>query len=207
MGKIIKILMLAALATTALNGRYVDNSCCDYGLYFQWRGAAFIPLNCEQRQIFGRGLGAVQFEIAGRICGDMALCNDALLLFGNVAWTGKKGRSCGFGYPIRLSLVPFTIGLEYQIDICNCFDFYFGVGGVVSWLRAKSSDGFCCVKNRSTGGGVMTKTGFRYEICHFFIDIFADYYFTKFKRLQNSIQNIDRKFSAFFTGVGFGGHF
>jgi hypothetical protein len=207
MGKIIKTLMLAALATATMNGYINNNRCCDYGLNFEWRGAAFIPLKCEQREIFGRALPAVQFEISGRLCGDVLMCNDEILLFGNVAWTGKKGCSPGFGYPIRLNLIPLTIGLEYQMNVCNWFDFYFGVGGVVSFLRNKTSDGFCCIRNHRTGGGVMTKLGFRYEICHFLIDIFADYYFTNFKHLQNSIVNVNHKFSAFFVGLGLGRHF
>jgi len=206
MRKLIGLLTLAAFTITSAQGSY-NYEYCDLGLNFQFRGAAFIPLKCEQRQIFGRALPAVQFEISGRLCQDLFMCSDQLLLWGNIAWAGKKGKSLCFRYPCKLNLIPLSVGLEYQMSIWNCFDFYFGAGPAVSFIRIKNSDGFCVARNHRTGGGVMTKLGLRYDICHFLIDIFADYYFSSFKHLRNSIQNIDHKFSSFFVGVGLGAHF
>lgn len=209
MRKFIQLLILMAFTTAFAKATCLyKNYYCDYGINIEVRGAAFLPLKCDQRQIFGRALPAFQFEISGAVCSDILTCCDQLLVWGNVAWTGKKGRSLGFGYPSRLNLIPLSAGLEYQINWWECFGFYLGLGPAVSFLRIKNSDGFCIARNCRTGGGVMTKTGFRWTVCnHFLIDVFADYYFSSFKNLSNPIQSINHNFSSFFVGGGIGAHF
>lgn len=170
----------------------------------QVRGAAFIPLQEQLRKIYGSALPTVELEGSYSLI-KWSDCNQ-LLLWGNVGWTFKTGESIGFGYYSRLNLIPISVGVEYQINFWRNFDFYVGLGPTYSFLRIENKDGFDTTHLRRSQFGFTTKTGFRYTFCtNFFFDIFGDYFYTPFREMHDSIQNIDNHFSGFFVGGGFGG--
>lgn len=173
----------------------------------QLRGAAFIPITSQLRKIYGTALPTMEVEGSYSLMKDKWTTCDQLLLWGNAGWTSKTGKSIGFGYYSKLNLVPLTLGLEYQINFARAFDFYFGIGPSFSMLRIKNNDGFQTSHFSRNEFGFTTKTGFRYTFCrHFFFDAFADYYYTRFRKMNHDpTQNISGHFSGFFIGGGFGG--
>jgi hypothetical protein len=171
---------------------------------FQARGAAFLPLTSQIRKIYGSALPTVELETSYQLI-QWSDCNQ-LLLWWNVGWTFQTGKSIGFGYPCELDLVPFSLGVTYQYNIVRNIDFYVGIGPTYSLLWIENKTPFQTVHQRRGQFGFTTKTGFRFTFAtNFFFDIFGDYYYTQFKKMNNSIQNINGHFSGFFVGAGFGG--
>lgn len=170
------------------------------------RGAAFIPLKKQLRDIYGSGLPTIELEGAYSVLKDFWLSCDQLLLWGNVGWTFKTGETIGHGYYTRLNLIPISLGIEYQIYLGKGFDFYFGIGPTYSFLRIENYDFVDRHHIRKSQFGLTTKTGFRYTFfTNYFIDVFADYFYTQFGKMHDSIQSIDNHFSGFIIGGGFGG--
>jgi hypothetical protein len=171
---------------------------------FEFRSAAYLPLKSQHRDIYGSALPSIQFQWNYTLCRDWCCC-DELSLYFNVAWVFKSGETKGFGYCSKLDLVPLAFGLEYAITFCCDWDFYIGLAPTYSFLRIRNNDGFDRACHDHGAFGVMTKTGFRYTFSScVFLDIFADYYYTRFDKMHDSIQNIHRDFSAFFVGAGIG---
>lgn len=172
----------------------------------QARAAAFMPLKHQLRRIYCDGLPTMELQSSYSLMRNLCGRCDQLLLWGNVGWTTKRGHSIGFGYESQLNLIPFSIGLDYQVSCASWCDFYVGAGPTFSLLRIKNFDGFYHKFYNRNAFGVTTKTGFRFTFCtNYFFDIFADYYYTKFRKMHDSIQNVDNNFSGFFVGAGFGG--
>ena len=91
----------------------------------QIRGAAFLPLNKKLRDVYGTALPTLEVEGSYSVLKNM-WATDQLLVWGNVGWTTKTGKTIGFGYYTKLNLIPFTAGLEYQVHIVSGLDFYLG---------------------------------------------------------------------------------
>lgn len=164
---------------------------------FQVRGAAFIPLKEDLRDIYGSGIPTLEFEGSYSLLKDKWMQCDQLLLWGNVGWTS------GSGHHTKMNLVPISIGLEYQLHFARYFDFYLGVGPTFSFLRIDNHRGSHDFNRNQFG--LTTKTGFRATFpTNFFIDVFADYYYTQFKEMHHGSLHIDNHFSAFIVGAGFG---
>ncbi|MBS0604520.1 MAG: hypothetical protein JSS60_05715 [Verrucomicrobia bacterium] len=174
----------------------------------QTRGAAFYPLKSQIRKVYGDGpYKTLELESSYSLARNLWARCDQLLLWENVAWTAKNGKSIGFGYYTRMNLVPITMGLEYQVNFARYFDFYFGIGPSYSFLRIENFDGFMSTHHKRNQFGFTTKTGFRLTFLkHLFFDVFADYYYTSFRKIRHDpIQNLDNTYSAFYVGGGFGG--
>jgi outer membrane protein len=185
---------------------YCETECNPTDWSAQVRGAAFLPLTDQIRDIYGHALPAVELEVSWSFLKDAWLSCDQLTLWANGTWAFKTGETEGFEYYTRLNLIPISVGLEYQIYLGAGFDFYFGAGPTYSFLRVQNYDGFNRYHHKKGQFGVTTRTGFRYTFCtNFFIDVFGDYYYTKFGEMHDSVQNLNGRFSGFFVGGGFGG--
>lgn len=189
---------------TSCCGGFQDPKCTPWVILV--RGAAFLPLKHQLREIYGTASPTLELESSYRLTGNLAQKGDQLLLWENIGWTTKTGQSIGFGYYTRMNLIPFSAGLEYEVHCCAGLDFYFGLGATYSLLRIKNYDGFETTHLNREAWGFTTKTGFRYTFCkHFVIDAFGDYYFTRFGEMNHDpIQPINNDFSAFFVGGGIG---
>lgn len=164
---------------------------------FQVRGGAFISLKKGLREVYGSGIPTLEFEGSYSLLQDKWTRCDQLLLWGNIGWTA------GSGHHTRLDLVPLSLGLEYQVHFAKYFDFYVGAGPTYSFLRI--NDHHNSHHSNSNRFGFTTKTGFRGTFpTNFFIDVFADYYYTQFHKIHSHSIHIDSKFSAFIVGAGFG---
>ena len=170
------------------------------------RGAALLFLHHDLREIYGSGVPTVQLESSYTLCSDSWTSCDRFLLWENVGWSFKTGQSIGPHYHTRLNLIPISVGIEYQIYVGKGVDFYFGIGPSYSFLRITNDDHIDTHHIKRSQFGVVSKTGFRYTFCtNYFIDVFADYQYTRFRKMQDSIQSINRNFSGFNLGAGFGG--
>ncbi len=174
---------------------------------FQARGAAFIPLKQNLRKMFGSGEPTMELEGSYAIYKDKWTTCDQFLFWMNTGWTRVlDGKTRGWGYPTKMNLVPFTAGFSYQWNIVRNVDFYLGIGASYSLLWAKIKNPFQERHFRRGQFGFTTKTGFRFTFAtNFFFDIFGDYYFTSFRKMNSSLGNIENNFSGFFVGGGFGG--
>ena len=175
----------------------------------QARGAAFIPLKKQLREIYGSGLPTLEVESSYSLIKALWQKCDQLLLWENIGWTSKSGRSLGFGYYSKLNLLPIALGIEYQATMGANFDFYVGAGPTYSFLWVKNYDGFNTTYLNRNQFGFTTKTGFRYTFCtNYFFDVFGDYYFTEFRNMDHDpILPLNGHFSGFYVGGGFGGKF
>jgi hypothetical protein len=183
---------------------YCEDECNPTKWSFQARGAAYLPLRSQIRQIYGSALPTVEFETSYRLC-QWSNCNQ-LLLWWNAGWTFQTGRTIGFKYHTRLNMVPVSLGIEYQVNICRNVDFYFGAGPTYSFLLIEDKDGFTTQHIYSSQFGATGKTGFRFTFCtNFFFDLFGDFFYTPFGQMRDSIQSFNGSFSGFFVGAGFGG--
>jgi hypothetical protein len=171
---------------------------------FQARGAAYLPLQSEIRQIYGSALPTVELETSYQLS-ESSSCHQ-FLLFWNVGWTFQTGKTIGFGYHSRLNMIPLSLGLEYQVNICRNVDFYFGAAPTYSFLLVEDKDGFTTSNMYKSQFGATSKTGFRFTFAtNFFFDVFGDFYYTPFGKMQDSIQSFNGNFTGFFVGGGFGG--
>jgi hypothetical protein len=175
----------------------------------QARGVAFLPLKSQLSDIYGTAWPTVQLESSYRLKEGLAKKCDQLLLWENIGWTWSTGETEGFGYYTGLNYMPISIGIEYEIPIIEGFDFYAGIAPSYNFLWITNYDGFSTNHLFRSQFGFTTKTGFRYTFCtNYFIDVFGDYSFTEFSKMNNdSIQNIDNHFGGFNVGGGFGGKF
>ncbi len=184
----------------------VERECNPTRWTLQARGAAFIPLKQQLRSIFGSGEPTMQLESSYAIFKDKWTKCDQLLLWENVSWTSKSGELPAWGYHTKLNLIPISVGLSYQVNIVRNVDFYFGLGPTYSFLRMKIKYPFDNVHIKRSQFGFMTKTGFRFTFAtNYFFDIFGDYYFTEFSKINHYVPRINKVFNGFFVGGGFGG--
>jgi hypothetical protein len=185
-------------------GGFQDPKCTPWTI--QVRGAAFLPLEHQIREIYGTASPTLEVESSYRLAGNLWQKGDQLLLWENIGWTTKTGRTIGFGYYTKLNLIPFSAGLEYEVHCGAGLDFYIGIGATYSLLRIKNYDGFETTHLNREAWGFTTKTGFRYTFCkHFFIDAFGDFYYTRFGEMNHDpIQPINHNFDAFFVGGAVG---
>ncbi len=173
----------------------------------EFRGAAFLPLKDGLTKIYGTALPTLELE------GSCCLTNirkekNRLVLWGNASWTNKVGDSHHSKDFSRLNLVPFSLGLNYEARISSVFDFYLGAGPAFSLLWLKNYNGLKTTHISREAFGVRSKTGFHitFHRC-FFIDLFADYYYTPFGKMKAAFRTLDGNFSAFIVGGGVGGKF
>lgn len=173
----------------------------------QARAAAFLPLKDQLTKIYGTALPTLEVEISCCLT-SLKPKRNRLLLWENSGWTMKVGESEHSANFSRLNLIPFSLGLEYQVYVCKNFDFYIGAAPAFSLLRIKNYNGFKTTHIQRSAFGAATKTGFRYTFYkRFFVDVYGDYYYTKFRKMKDPIQSIDSRFSAFIVGGGIGGRF
>ena len=183
---------------------YCEDECNPTEWSFQVRGAAYIPLQSEIRKIYGSALPTVEFEMSYQLA-QWSDCNQ-LLLFWNAGWTFETGKTIGFGYHTRLNMIPLSLGIEYQVNICRNVDFYVGAAPTYSFLLIEDKDGFSKQHIYSSQFGATSKTGFRFTFAtNFFFDVFGDFFYTPFGRMHDSIQSFDGNMTGFFVGAGFGG--
>lgn len=173
----------------------------------QTRAAAFFPLREQLTKIYGDVLPTLEVEISCCLT-SLKPKRNRWLLWENTGWTMKVGESNHSANVSRLNLIPFSLGVEYQVYVCKNLDFYFGAAPAFSLLRIKNYNGFKTTHIQRGAFGAAAKAGFRctFHKC-FFIDLYGDYYYTEFRKMRDSIQSIDNKFSGFIVGGGIGGRF
>lgn len=115
----------------------------------------------------------------------------------------KGGHSLGLHDKVNVYVRPFSMGLKYEIPLTRDLALYLGGGATYTWITTHQHTPFIDrhVYKRSWGG--VGKSGLIYHIndC-FFLDLYADYYYTKFDTERGS-QNL----GGLRAGVGIGSSF
>ncbi|MCB1108360.1 MAG: hypothetical protein KDK44_01765, partial [Chlamydiia bacterium] len=176
--------------------------CIDFNNWsIDLRAAGYFPLIKQHQDIYGTGWASIQMEFAYVFARDVWLKDDKFNVWLHSNWTFRDGETIGFEYFTRVYLFPIAAGIEYFINIADYLDFYIGLAPTYSFVRIKNYDGFSTNHLSSSQFGLMTKTGFHVLVHpNIFLDIFGDYFFTRFGDLNGSIQNIDQTFSGFYVG-------
>jgi len=136
----------------------------------EFKGAYFLPTNCEFRNIYDNG-GAlygpeVTFELCNQIYG-----------FISIDFFQKNGRSLGDCSPTQITLVPIGMGLKYLVPFC-LGDFYVGLGFQPTVVQITNCSPFVIPEQSQWGFGGIAKVGTFFDLpCNLFIDIFIDYSF------------------------------
>lgn len=170
-----------------------------------FRAAAYIPLSSQHRDLYGTALPSIQLETAYTVLHNCWHGCDKLDVWLNGGWVWNDGETIDWGYYTRLYLFPIAAGIKYSLNITKNLDFYLGIGPAYTFVYVKNYDGFKTDHISDSQFGFMTKTGIAYTFfTNFYLDVFADYFFTRFGDLHSSIQNVNNTFSAFFIGGGIG---
>lgn len=183
------------------------NDACNPAIWtLEARGAAFLPLQDKLSKLYGTAIPAIEVETSFTLAKSRSPCRNELQLWFNGTWAFQHNKSIGSGRHSDLDLVPISAGLSYQVNFFRSFAFYMGIGPTYSFLWIKNSNHDTTSHIRRNHLGFTTKTGFRFTFGrHFVIDLFGDYYYTQFRKMNHDpIQNIDRNFSAFFAGGAIG---
>ena len=171
------------------------------------RGGAFFPLTKRLTHVYDVAWPGVELEISCCLS-NIRNRRTRWLLFGNGGWITKVGTAHHSTIVSDLNLAPFTLGLEFQTRLFGCLDFYLGAAPAYSLLRITNYNGITKSHLNHNAFGFMTKTGFRINLSrHFFLDLYGDYYYTRFEKLNNSILSLDNNFQGFIAGGGIGGKF
>ncbi|MCH9811458.1 hypothetical protein K0U07_01695 [bacterium] len=167
----------------------------------QVRGGYFFPQEERLRDIYHGG--GWEPEIEARFCFYEKF--DAWVNF-NAFW--RSGRS-SLGRPTFIQIYPLSIGVNYNIEIIDHFDFYLGVGPVITWLIISDNSPYVKRSIFQTGGGVTSKTGITYHLPKWvFLDFYADYsymYIGSFH--QDGVETNSLNVGGLRLGLGLGGTF
>lgn len=168
----------------------------------QMRGGYFYPTSELMRDIYHDGGG--EFEIQASLN-----LNPKISLWGNFNFFQRNGDLLGLCDNTRIQIYPLSIGALYIKPIHQRISLYFGMGASYSLLKIDNESPLTMQNIRNipqnfrenkNGWGLVTKTGITLELTdHLFLDVFADYYYTKMDILL-----ISRQVSGLRTGIGLG---
>ncbi|MBA3922403.1 MAG: outer membrane beta-barrel protein [Nostocaceae cyanobacterium] len=135
------------------------------------RGGYFYPTSKKFREIYKDGglEGEVEFSKTYR---------ENLIVWGNINYFQRKGRSLGFHDKTTLNMIPISLGLKYQFLSCSCISPYLGAGLSYTFLNIKNDSEFA--KRHVTKGsfGFVLKSGTYINLSEkFLLDLFLDYYY------------------------------
>jgi outer membrane protein W len=143
----------------------------------------FYPASHDVRKIYKNGGVEFEAEAAARLFCD-------LNLWVNFNYFQRHGHAMGFPQHTSIRIYPLSAGLKYNFPIFCNFYFYLGAGASYTWVRIHdrpvSSELHTHFSKQNWGG--VGKAGFLYCFCNcLFLDIFADYYYTKISHGPHSL--------------------
>ena len=146
------------------------NNCCKPGNTVAIRTGAFFPVDSDFRKIYAHVSEFYELEFSQK-------CNDQFVIWENIDWFSRSGRSIGLHDYTRISIANFSGGIKFNVDITDCFLAYIGIGASIGglWIKDDLRDSKHKTNHRCIWGGVI-KTGVNYYFAqNWFIDLFADY--------------------------------
>lgn len=182
------------VATNATN-----ETCRYHHASLVFRVADYIPLSGKMRRIYANGMPFYQIE------GSYSY-NGPVSAWLNVGYLSHSGRSIGERDRTYFHMLPIGFGLKYSFFLPYCWEGYIGAGPSYTFLRIHDhSDRNQHIK-RGTLGGV-AKVGATYQFWKCVqLDLFVDYFYTKFhfSGNRNCIRRSDLDASGVSVGAGIG---
>ncbi len=133
----------------------------------------FYPTSHEVREIYRNG--GVEFEAEAAV---RLVCD--LNLWANFNYFQRHGHSRGAHDDTSIRIYPLSAGLKYNFPLFCNFYFYLGAGASYTWAKIHDHAPNLQSHFSKQGWGGVGKAGFLYCFCScIFLDVFADYYYTK----------------------------
>ena len=139
------------------------------------RVAAFVPTNSTFQRIYGYCKPSYEVELSKVIYNQFEL-------FGNINYYSIKGKSVGFHDSTRINNVNFSFGAKYNYYFTCKDQFYVGIGAAIADVWIKNHTNYSGRRaSKGVFGGVLKLGVNHYFTDHFFVDLFADYYYQPVK--------------------------
>ncbi|MBY0529636.1 MAG: hypothetical protein K2P51_05535 [Rhabdochlamydiaceae bacterium] len=163
------------------------------------RGGYFYPFSHVMREIYKSGGPEIEVEQTANVY-------ENLNLWLNFNYFQRSGHSLGLKHPTSIHLYPLSLGVKYNISLMNNLDLYLGLGGSYTWANIHDNSSFVKQHIHRQGFGGVGKFGFLYFFGkRFFIDLYADYYYTKICGVHHSHnQSTSQNVGGLRTGLGWG---
>jgi hypothetical protein len=159
----------------------------------QIRVGYFYPTSHLMRKIYRDG--GVEYEAEGSV----RLC-DRFSFWTNISTFRRDGHSLGLHDRTTVHLYPFSLGLKYTLPITCQLSAYAGIGPSYSWMKIHDRSSFVRRHTRKYAWGGVAKAGLLYYFCDcYFLDLFADYYYTRVHKQGGSVD-----IGGLRTGAGLG---
>lgn len=141
-------------------------------LIFEFKTGAFLPVDCDYRNIYGTASVFYNPEFTLQVVEEKPW-----YIFMSAAYTSKEGNSIGFCTPTKVEIIPLGLGLKYFFPF-RYGNFYLGLGWQPAYLRTFNCSDFVARNTAKWGQGGIGKFGVYFDLPHNFrIDLFADYSF------------------------------
>lgn len=164
------------------------------------RAGYFYPTSDLLRKIYSQGGAEEEIEISG-------LFYEQWQAWGNVGYFGKNGRSLGLRERTEIRLIPLSLGIKYVLLPSACIHPYLGLGASYTFFHVRNHSDY--VKRSVSRGnmGFVVKSGFNIDLaCHYFLDLFADYYY-QYINLHSNNERHSIDIGGFKVGAGIGYRF
>jgi hypothetical protein len=165
----------------------------------------FYPTDAKFRHIYSNGGGIYGFEVS---------CQAWKEFYGwaSGSYFTQTGRSQGEHHRTRITLVPLAAGLKYVIPFCEKrLDLYGDIGFVTTYFHTHDHSRYVIKSNSKWGTGGVWRIGcLGYVYDSLFIDVFADYTYTKIHFHNTDNGRVIRRtadISGFSWGAGIGYRF
>lgn len=146
----------------------------------QVRGGYFYPASSKAREIYKKGGSEYETESSVRLY-------NHLNLWVNFNYFQRHGFSRGRHDSTSIHLYPLSCGLKYAVSVADGVSVYIGVGPSYTWVKIHDDSPYLTrnIHRREWGG--VSKLGLTYYfVRHFFLDVYADYYYTRISGVHKS---------------------
>jgi hypothetical protein len=134
------------------------------------KGGYFFPTDHRFRKIYSGG-GIYALEINAQAWGRWYAWANASY-FSESGYSNQKSRTI-------ITLIPTQIGLKYLFNFFDPYRFYLGFGATPTYLNTRDYSQYVIRSVHKWGIGGVAKAGLLINTGQFFLDLFADYSFTK----------------------------
>lgn len=159
----------------------------------------FYPVSETMRNLYHNG--GVEFEIEQRVM--FKTWN----VWTNFNYFQESGYSKGLHDKTSVHIYPLSLGVQYQHHLYANIDWYLGIGGSYTWINLHDHSQYVKQHGHKHGGGVVGKSGLMWYIRKgVFLDLFADYYYTKVSGEHSSllVYPTSQDIGGLRTGLGIG---
>jgi len=161
------------------------------------RAGYFYPTSKTFRNIYENGGAEVEGEVAYSF-------NVNWMIWGNVNYFQRRGRSIGFQDKTTIYMVPISLGFKYRFQFNRPLLPYLGGGATYTFLNIKNHSDFVKRNVTKSGFGFVVKAGiYIYLPRNFYLDPFIDYYYQRVN--FHAKRNVD--VGGLRIGSGFGYRF